>query len=71
MDAEEVLSRHEERLMSLDKDNITGVGITESQGQPAISIMVRQLTPELKAKLPKDLDGVPVKIDVTGEVDAF
>jgi hypothetical protein len=70
MDAEEVLSRHQERLMSID-EGVTGVGITESQGQPAISIMVRQLTPELKAKLPTQLEGVPVKIDVTGEIDAF
>ena len=69
MDAEEVLSRHEDRLMSLE--DVTGVGITESQGQPAISIMVRQLTPELKAKLPNDLDGVPVKVEVTGEIRAF
>ena len=69
MDAEEVLSRNHERLMSIDE--VTGVGITESQGQPAISIMVRQLTPELKAKLPTHLEGVPVKIDVTGEIDAF
>ncbi len=70
MDAEEVLSKNHDRLMSID-DGITGVGISESQGRPAISIMVKQLTPELKAKLPKELDGVPVKIDVTGEVTAF
>ena len=56
--------------MSID-EGVTGVGITESQGQPAISIMVKQLTPELKAKLPTQLEGVPVKIDVTGEIDAF
>lgn len=65
----EVLSKHHDELMSIE--GVTGVGETESQGQPAISIMVKQLTPELKAKLPRDLDGVPVKIDVTGEVDAF
>ena len=70
MDAEDVLEKNHDRLMSLD-DGVTGVGITESQGRPAISIMVRQLTPELKAKLPKELDGVPVKVDVTGEIDAF
>jgi len=70
MDAEEVLSRNHDRLMSID-EGVTGVGITESQGQPAISIMVKQLTPELKAKLPTHLEGVPVKIDVTGEIDAF
>ena len=69
MNAEDVLSTHHDRLMSLD-EGVTGVGITESQGQPAITIMVRQLTPELKAKLPRELDGIPVKIDVTGEIGA-
>lgn len=69
MEVDEVLSRHHDELMSIE--GVMGVGETENQGQPAISIMVKQLTPELKAKLPRDLDGVPVKIDVTGEVDAF
>ena len=69
MEVDEVLSRHHDELMSIE--GVMGVGETESKGQPAISIMVKQLTPELKAKLPRDLDGVPVKIDVTGEVDTF
>jgi hypothetical protein len=69
MKEEEVLSKNENRLMSIP--GVNGVGISESNGQIVISVMVKSLTPELKAQLPKDLDGVPVKVDVIGEVNAF
>ena len=69
MNAEEVMARNESRLMSIP--GVTGLGISESAGQPVISIMVNELTAELKEKLPEQLEGVPVKIDVVGEVSAF
>ena len=69
MNAEEVMARNESQLMSIP--GVTGVGISESDGQTVISIMVQELTAELKAKLPKQLEGVPIKIDVVGEVSAF
>ena len=69
MKVEEVVAKHEDELMSIP--GVAGVGVSESAGQPVITIMVNQLTPELKAKLPADLDGVRTKIDVVGEVRAF
>lgn len=69
MNVEQVMARNESQLMSIP--GVTGIGISESGGQTVICIMVIELTPELKAQLPKQLEGVPVKIDVVGEVNAF
>lgn len=65
---EDVQERHEQRLMAIP--GVTGVGITLLNGQPAILIMVNQLTPELKKKLPDQLEGYAVKIEVSGELRA-
>ncbi|MGH9841437.1 MAG: hypothetical protein ACREEM_22010 [Blastocatellia bacterium] len=65
---EDVQQRHEQRLMSIP--GVTGVGISELNGRPAILIMVKQLTPELKKKLPNQLEGFAVKVEVSGEIRA-
>jgi hypothetical protein len=66
----EVLARHTSELMAL-----AGVeGTAESRlddGTPCILIIVRELTPELRAALPKRIEGHPVRVEVTGEIRAM
>jgi hypothetical protein len=66
----DVLATHTPQLMA-----IPGVvGTAESRtadGKPCILLMVARLTPELRAKLPLELEGWPVRIEETGEFHAM
>jgi hypothetical protein len=69
MDIEQAFDRHQERLMAVS--GVTGVGIGDKNGKPAIVIMVKQLTPDLKGALPQVIEGHPVVIEQSGEISAF
>ena len=69
MTIEEVLERHQERLMAIPE--VVGVGSGESEGVPVVIVMVTELTPDLTDTLPRQLDSFPVRIDVTGEISAL
>ena len=69
MKIEDVIQQQGRRLMAIP--GVTGIGQGESGGRQVIIIMVKELTPELKAKLPKQLDGFAVRVDVIGEVNAL
>lgn len=69
MKIEDVQRRHEQRLMNIP--GVTAVGIGEQNGQPVIVIMVAQSTVVLNQKLPSQLEGFGVKIEVSGEISAF
>jgi hypothetical protein len=69
MNIEQVFDRHHDRLMAIP--SVTGLGIGDKDGKPAIVIMVRQLTPDLKARLPRALEGHPVIVQQSGEIVAF
>ena len=66
----EVLAAHTPALMA-----IPGVvGTAESRtlnGKPCVLLMIAKLTPELRAKLPRELEGWPVRIEETGEFHAM
>jgi hypothetical protein len=66
----EVLAAHTPELMA-----IPGVvGTAESRlddGRPCVLILVKRLTPELRERLPKQLEGWPVKIEESGEIHAM
>lgn len=66
----EVLAAHTPELMA-----IPGVvGTAESQtkeGRPCILVLLARSTPESRAKLPRQLEGWPVRVEVTGELHAF
>jgi hypothetical protein len=50
------------------------MGTAESRlpdGRPCILVMVEGLTPDLKARLPKALEGWPVHVEVTGPIRAM
>ena len=69
MTIEEVLQKHQDRLMVIP--GVVGIGEGESEGRPVILIMVRELSPDLRRQLPQQIDGFEVKVDVVGEVTAF
>ena len=69
MNIEEVLDRHRDRLMAIP--GVSGLGIGDKDGNPAIVIMVRQLTPDLKTRLPRALEGHAVVVEQSGEIVAF
>lgn len=50
---------------------VTGVGITEILGLPAILVMVQTITPEIRAAIPEILDGYQVQLQETGEIHAL
>jgi len=69
MSIDTVLRENEERLMAID--GVVGVGVTGSSDAPALSVMVKELTPEVRANVPRELRGYPVKVEVVGEVSAL
>jgi hypothetical protein len=68
MNIEQVFSDSHDQLMAIP--GVTGIGIGSKDGKPAIVIMVKQLTPALKARLPQSLKGHPVVVEQSGEIVA-
>lgn len=61
---------YEASLMTIEK--VIGVGVGPcSNGGLCIKVYVSELTPEVKASIPADLDGATVEIEVTGNVSIF
>ncbi len=69
MTMDQAVDTHQERLM--DIPGVSGIGIGDRNGAPVIVIMVRRLTPELRARLPRELEGHPVILEESGEIIAF
>lgn len=69
MSIEQVFNQHHDRLMSIP--GVTGIGLGEKDGRPAIVILVIKLTPSLRERLPETLDGHPVVVEESGEIAAF
>jgi len=66
---EQVLKEHTEELMSLP--GVVGVGQGLCDDQDCIKVFVAKMTPELKQKIPNELAGYQVDIEVTGEFRAL
>lgn len=67
---EDVLAKHEDRLMSIP--GVVGVGIGERDGHPVVLIMTNQPAGQLReSSLPTQLEGFPVQVDFVGEIQAF
>jgi hypothetical protein len=69
MPIEKILQEHTDRLMSIP--GVVGVAEGENAGKPVIRVMVSELTQELRDQLPRQVGGIPVEIDKTGEINAF
>ncbi len=66
---EQVFDSHRDRLLSVP--GVVGAGIAMLDDKPSLVVMIREMTPELKALIPAELDGYPVVIEITGEFKAF
>ncbi|MCH8956276.1 hypothetical protein IIA28_13310 [candidate division KSB1 bacterium] len=66
---EQVLKENTNHLMSLP--GVVGVAQSLCDNKDCIRIYVTQKSPELEQKIPKELDGYPVEIEVTGEFKAL
>lgn len=69
MTIEQAFERHHDRLMAVP--GVTGLGIGEQRGKPAIVVMVQQLTPALRAAIPRALEGHAVVVEESGAIVAF
>lgn len=65
---EQVQAEHTAAWMKIP--GVVGIAIGESDGKPCIKILAVSLTPEIKAQIPKLVDGYAVDIEVTGEFRA-
>ena len=68
MTISQVLAAHTDSLMRIP--GVVGVGEGRVAGGPSVHILVSRLTPELRARLPRSLDGYPVAIAETGVIEA-
>ncbi len=67
--AREVKKEHDSQLMAIP--GVVGTGISrDAKGQPVIEVYVERLNESLRQKVPKELDGVSVRIVETGEFEA-
>lgn len=51
------------------RDDVVGVGITRVSGKYAVKVNLSE-PPEPGTELPDEIDGVPVRIEVTGAIRA-
>lgn len=68
---EKVKADHEDHLMSIEGVQGVGIGQRKDGDGLAIKVYVDNKTKSLQEKLPKQLDGHPVDIEVSGEFNAL
>ncbi len=66
---EQVKERYESELMAID--GVVGVGIGECEGKPCIKVYLENDSPDLKKRIPLQLDGFKVETEVTGPIEAL
>jgi hypothetical protein len=66
---EEVLKEHSTAIMSIP--GVVGTGQSLCDDKPCVKVYVIQETPELDQKIPRMLEGYPVRIEETGEIRAL
>jgi hypothetical protein len=66
---EQVQEAHTDRLMSIP--GVVGTALGEADGKPCIKVLVSQKTAEIEKGVPKELEGYPVVVEVTGEFRAL
>ncbi|HEX7317885.1 MAG TPA: hypothetical protein VF297_28535 [Pyrinomonadaceae bacterium] len=66
----QVKDRHSDRL--LDLPGVVGVGVTEDEGgEYVLTVHVETDEPEVRAQLPDELEGCPVRVVQTGRYRKF
>ena len=70
MSIDEVKRKHSAQLRALD--GVNGVGVEESaDGVEYLKVMVVRLTPELEARIPREIEGYRVEIEEVGDIYAL
>ena len=65
----EIKAKHERELLKIE--GVQGVGIGEKMGKTVIKVYVIKKTETLQKKIPAQIEGYPVDIEVTGEFQAY
>ena len=68
VDILKVMEDHEGELMEMPGVVGVAIGQSETTGEQFISVLVDEMTPELQALLPTELEGFEVKPQVTGPI---
>lgn len=63
---DEVLAAHTDSLLALP--GVLGTAAARCEGSPCIRVLVSRMSDELRRRLPSELEGFPVRVDVTGPV---
>jgi hypothetical protein len=66
-----VQERHNPNLLSIAGVVGTGVGLSQETNEVVIEVYVEKRTPDLEGLLPRVLEGIPVKMVVTGKIYAY
>jgi hypothetical protein len=66
---EEVKARHEMEFLNID--GVEGIGIGDEKGKPVIRIYVSKKTKDIQKRIPGEVEGYPVQIEVSGEFHAL
>ena len=65
----DVMEAHLDELMEMPGVVGVGIGQSETTGERFIAVFVDEMTTELEATLPTELEGFEVKPRVTGPID--
>lgn len=63
---EAVLAAHTDSLMAVA--GVLGTAIGRCDGAPCIRVLVSRVTEDVQRRVPSQLEGFPVRIDVTGPI---
>jgi hypothetical protein len=66
-DVNAVMEAHTARLMAIPGVTGVAVGLTHRK-TPCILVLVTRSTSETKKRIPKEIEGYPVEVMVTGEI---
>lgn len=69
IEIEQIKEKYTSELMAIP--GVVGVGIGECEGNPCIKVFLENDSSDLKAKIPAQLDGFKVDIEVTGPIEAL
>ena len=62
---EQVKEHHQSELLSID--GVEGIGIGEEEDRPVIKVYVSDKSKEVQSRIPRELQGYPVRIEMSGE----
>jgi hypothetical protein len=68
-EVQRVKAQHE--LALLDLPGVQGVGIGDSGSDVVIKVYVDEATPAVTERIPREIEGVPVVVEQTGEFHAL